>query len=108
MTYRNVLKKNINNDNGYVLADYYSACSVAFFANIPDNAVVDTVKVGDRYLEDIVLSGAPIYPRTLKDGEMRIIAVMNGIERDKIYNEVIAGNIEQFEVFYHKESISEE
>lgn len=96
-------KKNIT-DNGYVLANFYSQGSVVFIADIPENAVVDAVKVNGKFLDDLISSDVK-YPRTLKDGHYRVVAVVNNCIGYDLYSEAESSGIESFEVYYHEEAV---
>lgn len=103
----NVLNRKVITNDGYIATDRHGDRSIAFFAPIPNGAVVDTVKVGGRYLEDIIDAGELKYPRTEKEGELRLVAVIKDVN-DAIYDEAVACMLESFEVYYHTEAIVNE
>lgn len=91
------MKMFINEDNGYVITNYPDNGTVAFIGNIPDDAVVRSVNTNGTYLEDYISSDA-VYPRTVKDGDYRVIAVLKNAYGTKLYSEAEAGLITEFEV----------
>lgn len=97
-------KQTFNNGRGYALVDFHESGEVVFFADLPDGAVVDTIKVGDSFLEDLA-PAAPLYPRTLKDGVMREIAIVRNATGTKLHTAVQAALVEEFDVYYHDEAV---
>ena len=91
------MKIKINENNGYVLTDVHAMGSVSFFANIPDDAIVKGVKADGKYLSDYVLCDE-VYPRTVKDGEFRVIAVLKNAIPTTLYAKAMAGDVVEFEV----------
>lgn len=87
----------INENNGYVLTDVHAMGSVSFFANIPDGAIVKGVKADGKYLSDYVLCNE-VYPRTMKDGDDRVVAVLKNAERTTLYAKASAGELKEFEI----------
>lgn len=87
----------INENNGYVLADVHGIGAVSFIGDIPEDAVVKSVKADGKYLSDYVLCNE-VYPRTVKDGEFRVIAVLKNAIPTTLYAKAMAGDVVEFEV----------
>lgn len=91
------MKIKINESNGCVLADTHSNLSVSFFADIPEDAVVKSVIVDGKHLEDYVEASA-VYPRTIKDNGWRVVAVLRNCGRTDVHEKAIHGEIPEFVV----------
>lgn len=91
------MKIKINETNGYVLTDCHANLSVSFFANIPEDAVVKSVIVDGKHLEDYIECDVK-YPRTIKDDDWRVVAVFKNAENTGIYEKAQHGLIHEFEV----------
>lgn len=87
----------INENNGYVLADCHANGSVSFFADIPEDAVVKSVIADGKHLEDCIECDV-VYPRTVKDSDWRVIAVLKHADRTSIYEKAQHGEIKEFVV----------
>lgn len=95
------LTRKLITDEGYMLASFYAHGDVVIVANIPKNAIVTGVKIGNQYLEDMC-STAPIYPRVSFDDGYRVVAKLNNAEGSKLYDMVVAGMVESFSVEYYE------
>ena len=89
------MKIKINENNGYVLADCHANGSVSFFADIPEDAVVKSVIADGKHLEDFIECDA-LYPRTVKDGKDRVVAVLKHADKTDIYEKAQHGLIKEF------------
>lgn len=87
----------INENNGFAITNFLANNSITFVGDIPEDAVVKSVKADGVYLEDFV-EGDIVYPRTLKDGEWRVIAVLKNVDRTDFFYKVEASMITEFEV----------
>lgn len=91
------MKIKINENNGYAITNFLANNSITFVGDIPEDAVVKSVKVEDKYLEDFV-DGDVVYPRTLKDGDWRVIAVLKNADRTDLFRKAEGGDVAEFEV----------
>lgn len=87
----------INENNGYVITNYPITNSVAFIGDIPEDVVVRSVKVEGRHLEDYIECDIK-YPRTIKDADWRVIAVLKNAHNTELFVKAEAGLISEFEV----------
>lgn len=87
----------INENNGYILTSVHGNGYISFFGSIPDEAVVKSVRVNNEYLEDYIDCNIA-YPRTIKDGEIRLIAVLKNADKTELFTKVESGLIKNFEV----------
>lgn len=93
--------KKIDESTGYVLTDYGVGGSISFFADIPKNAIVVGIKLGDKYLDDCT-PVAPIYPRTNTDSGIRIVAQVKNIYGEVLYDQMVGTPPSTFEVEYYE------
>lgn len=91
------MKIKINKNNGYAITEFLATNSITFIGDIPDDAVVKSVSVNGKHLEDYIECDV-VYPRTLKDGNWRVIAVMKNSDRTDLHIEAEAGKIIDFVV----------
>lgn len=99
-----VYQQTFSNGRGYALPNFRNDGDVAFFADLPDHVVVDAVRVNGQFLEDVA-PAAPLYPRTLKEGGMRVVAIVNDLAGTPFHDVAAAHLIESFDVLYHEEAV---
>jgi hypothetical protein len=102
--------KEITTDNGYISANYPETNSITFFADIPKNAVVDTVKVDGAFIEDIGRNKTVEIYRQLTSGTKREIATVyyNGKIPQELFDKINSYQVQNFEVYYHEEAVIKE
>lgn len=81
--------------------------SLEFLADIPENAVVDCIKVNGKSLEAHAEKATVFYPRDVKFDGLRIVGVyrISAIDRmnDTLWRETVGfSNVNEFEVAYHE------
>ena len=110
MYFANTKSKEITTDNGYVVTDYAGNNSISFFADIPKNAVVDTIKVDGAFINDIGREKIIEYPRERTDGELREICTVyfKGDVPQKLIDDINFYRIKAFEVYCHEEVVIKE
>lgn len=106
----NAKSKEITTDNGYVLTDYAGSNSISFFADIPKNAVVDTIKIDGAFIDDIGRNKTIERHRQLTDGKMREVLSVhyNGEVPTGLFDKINQYKVQSFEVYYHEEVVIKE
>lgn len=106
----NAKSKEITTDNGYVVTDYAGSNSISFFADIPKNAVVDTIKIDGAFIDDIGRKKLYDYPRHLTDGSMREVLTVHYTDEipHELFNKINNYQVQSFEVYYHEEVVIKE
>ena len=110
MNYSITKKKNvIANENGYILCNYIGNNTASFFANLPKSAVVDHIRVDGVFLEDINTKKIK-YHKELIEGEYKVVATVEFEDYDleTLYDKLANYIVQDFEVYYHLESVIEE
>lgn len=103
-------KMKVTNDNGYVYANCLCNNSVEFAAEIPANAVVDTVKINGETLDSLAINAVVSYPRgVIFEGQpvVAIVRFLDEASNEKLYTEASMGNLTDFEVLYHEVALAE-
>jgi hypothetical protein len=94
-----------------VRRELYGCNSVAFLADLPRDAVVDSVIVNGKHLVDLAIEDSVMgvqvrFPRNLYEDGKRVAAVLHSIGGCELENQAAAFLIESFEVEYHAVAIS--
>lgn len=94
---------------GCVLCDYDGPNSLGFLADLPENAIVDRIKVEGVYLDN--LNGPTIikYPIDCMDGDHRVAAIVHLPEGTNVELVEKVNNflVTEFDVYYHVEATVE-
>lgn len=102
-------EKIINNKNGLIVADYDGANSVSFFAELPKSAVVDRIKVGGVFIND--LPGNNTFKAHVDRFEEYFkvgATVYFSEDARELYDKLANYQIDEFEVYYHLEFVTNE
>ena len=104
-------KKVIHEENGLILSNQMGENTVSFYADLPNSAVVDHVKVNGVFLEDIkanvsIRSNMDEYLPMERKGIVLKCAATVDFHGDppELYGELANNQIEEFEVYYHLEA----
>lgn len=103
-------KLKVTNDNGYVYTNCLCNNSVEFAAEIPANAVVDTVKINGETLDSLAINAVVSYPRGVIFEGQPIVAIVRYLDEassEKLYSAAMMGELTDFEVIYHEVACSE-
>lgn len=103
-------KMKVTNDNGYVYTNCLCNNSVEFAAEIPANAVVDTVKINGETLDSLAINAIVRYPRGVVFEGQPIVAIVHYIDEasnEKLYSAAMMGELTDFEIIYHEVAIAE-
>ena len=103
-------KMKVTNDNGYVYTNCLCNNSVEFAAEIPANAVVDTVKINGETLDSLAINAVVSYPRGVVFEGQPIVAIVRYLDEassEKLYSAAMMGNLTDFEVIYHEVACAE-
>ena len=102
--------REITTDNGYIVTNYADDNSITFFADIPRNAVVDTIKVDGAFIDDIGRNKTIERPRQLTDGSKREVLTVYYNKRipKELFDKINSYQIQGFEVYYHEEAVVKE
>ena len=101
--------KKITSNEGYTIFEQ-SDRSVKFYAELPKNAVVDSIKVNGRHISDL---GEPIYLAAHRECEsedtMRLVATayVLGENPSKFFDDAASYAFSEFEILYHEEAVTE-
>lgn len=97
------------NKNGCILTDYKGTNTASFLAKLPKSAVVDHIKVDGFYLDDINTKEVKYHVDLVEktgDELWRVIATVKFEEDDLDFYDRLANYVVQdFEIFYHLESV---
>lgn len=112
MNFVNITKENIiANTNGFIMTDYKGSYTASFLADIPKSAVVDHIKVGGKFLEDINTKKKEYHLEPTEkspNGTWRVAATVWFEEDDlDFYFKLANYEIQDFEIYYHLEAIIE-
>ena len=103
-------KMKVTNDNGYVYANCLCNNSVEFAAEIPANAIVDTVKINGETLDSLAINAIVRYPRGVVFEGQPIVAIVRYLDEassEKLYSAAMMGELTDFEVLYHEVACAE-
>lgn len=107
-------KKLVANEEVYnVMPDVLANGSVAFLADLPKGAIVTSVIVNGKSLEDYLFDDEygymmrVIYPKTMEFEGHRVIAMFMSPNAGELYHNAVAHMIEEFTVEYVETAISE-
>ena len=110
MTNINLIRKTITGAEN-VVVDQFGSSTVAFFANLPKNALITSVIVNGEHLNDYAAReyGVTVeYPRELYAEDKRVVAVLRSIyDANPIINAALSYTIESFVVEYILTAIAE-
>lgn len=110
MNILNLTKKEIKaNENGCIMCEYAAVNSVSFLAKLPKSAVVDHIKVGGVFLEDI--KAVKIIDKHMEttEGKYKVVTTVYFFDDiPEIFEKLANHEITDFEVFYHLEAVIEE
>lgn len=100
----------VTNDNGYVYTNCPCNNSVVFTAEIPANAVVDTVKINGETLDSLAINAIVKYPRGVVFEGQTVVAIVRYLDEasnEKLYSAAMMGELTDFEVLYHEVACAE-
>lgn len=103
-------KMKVTNDNGYVYTNCLCNNSVEFVAEIPANAVVDSVKINGETLDSLAINAIVNYPRGVVFEGQPVVAIVRYLDEassEKLYAAAMMGELTDFEIIYHEVAIAE-
>lgn len=103
-------KLKVTNDNGYIYTNCLCNNSVEFAAEIPANAVVDTVKINGETLDSLAINAVVSYPRGVIFEGQPVVAIVRYLDEassEKLYSAAMMGELTDFEVIYHEVALAE-